>query len=371
MIGAQRAIQRIRLGLSRRSSWTCGSAGIIKSFDTTQLGLGALSKLQQASAACSRVAFVEASNFPEAISTQQELDLRCLHPRCPMGQGAPDWEHVVDLPELRVRRGDRAALLASLNGHFLRPPSNPLMLSPAPTANGALLRRLVQLCPCLSNQFDYPVSASAVVHLCELTLGHRIGPASVQAAFEVQHPRNRNWRYPPNRVPEAGVGDISELLCSDLLSNEGVPQMDNSADDWPVWRVPGHILLNKGRMRDLKALGDILIPCAPTNLIVSVKTESARERLLYSANSIEGVGFGFFSQPEEFTSRRRIQLFKRMGFSALYLPDATLAAVAVALNARGAALDDVQNIYGTHLYRGHSAFADDMRRVAGRSAFDL
>jgi hypothetical protein len=64
--------------------------------------------------------------------------------------------------------------------------------------------------------------------------------------------------------------------------------------------MPGHILLNEGPMQSLQALGDILIPCAPTNLVISVKSEVARERLLYSANSIEGVGFGFFKEPEEF-----------------------------------------------------------------------
>ncbi|MGL3210520.1 hypothetical protein [Bradyrhizobium sp. BR 1433] len=84
--------------------------------------------------------------------------------------------------------------------------------------------------------------------------------------------------------------------------------------------MPGHILLNQKKMKDLQAPGDIMIPCAPPNLLISVKTETARERLLYSANSID-IGFGFFSQPYEFWTRSRVRLFKRMGFSAIYLPD--------------------------------------------------
>ena len=182
---------------------------------------------------------------------------------------------------------------------------------------------------------DVPVDARAVVHLCELTLGDRISSGNVGQAFAIQHPNGRAWRYPPFRVPAAGVGEISELLCSDLLANEGVPRMGSDSKGWPDWRMPGHALLNKGALRDLRALGDILIPCAPTNLLVSVKTESARERLLYSANSIEGIGVGFFNQPDEFVTKRRIQLFKRMGFSAIYMPDNTIDQVRTTLTERG------------------------------------
>ena len=291
-----------------------------------------------------------------------------------MGAGAGNWDEVAEIvvpPRAPARARKVADLAAALNRDFNLPPGAIATALPVPTRVRGHFQSLLNLCPCLVTQLDSPVSASAVVHLCELTLGARISSANIGQAFAIQHPNGRAWRYPPSRVPTAGVGEISELLCSDLLENEGVPRMGLNPDKWPDWRVPGHALLNKGALRDLRALGDILIPCAPTNLLISVKTESARERLLYSANSIEGIGFGFFNQADEFVTRRRIQLFKRMGFSAIYMPDDTLVQIEAELARRGEDIADVQNIYGTQLYRPHSIFTSDMRRIVGRSAFDL
>ena len=300
--------------------------------------------------------------------------MECLHPFCPIGTGAGNWDEVAETvvpPRASGRARKVAGLAAALNRDFNLPPAAIATALPLPTRIQAHLDTLLNLCPCLVNQLDSSVSASAVVHLCELTLVARISSANIGQAFAIQHPNGRAWRYPPFRVPTASVGEISELLCSDLLANEGVPRMGLNPDKWPDWQVPGHALLNKGALRDLRALGDILIPCAPTNLLISVKTESARERLLYSANSIEGIGFGFFNQADEFVTRRRIQLFKRMGFSAIYMPDDTLEQIEAELARRGEDIADVQNIYGTQLYRPHSIFTSDMRRIVGRSAFDL
>ncbi|MDQ3246223.1 MAG: hypothetical protein M3Q52_04905, partial [Pseudomonadota bacterium] len=119
-----------------------------------------------------------------------------------------------------------------------------------------------------------------------------------------------------------------EMLFSEVLTDVGIPPMRLIADGpdrgWPIWSTPGHVLLNEGKMNDMRAFGDLLVPCAPTNLVISVKSEAARERLLYSSNAIEGIGFGFFNQPEEFWSVLRMKLYKRMGFSAIYLPSQTL-----------------------------------------------
>lgn len=291
-----------------------------------------------------------------------------------MGTGARSWNDVAELvvPAGARRRAQAVAdLTAALDRDFAQAPGAVAASLPEPTTVNAHFRRLLSLCPCLANQMDVPVDARAVVHLCELTLGGRISSGNVGQAFAIQHPNGRAWRYPPFRVPTAGVGEISELLCSDLLANEGVPRMGLDGDGWPDWRMPGHALLNTGALRDLRALGDILIPCAPTNLLISVKTESARERLLYSANSIEGIGFGFFNQPDEFVTKRRIQLFKRMGFSAIYMPDVTIDQIRATLTARGVNPTSVQNIYGSQLYRPHSIFTSDMSRIVGRSTFDL
>ena len=158
-----------------------------------------------------------------------------------------------------------------------------------------------------------------------------------------------------------------EMLCSEVLSTAGIPAMSLGEDRWPVWQMPGHILLNEGRMSSLQALGDLLIPCAPTNLVVSVKSEVARERLLYSANSIEGIGFGFFKEPEEFWTDSRMSLYKRMGFTAIYMPDETHRLVLEHIVAAGSRRHAI-NINGTALYRPLTLFADDMLRVIGRSS---
>jgi hypothetical protein len=113
-----------------------------------------------------------------------------------------------------------------------------------------------------------------------------------------------------------------------------------------------------------------MVPCAPTNLVISVKSEAARERLLYSSNSIEGIGFGFFNQASEFWSIDRMRLYKRMGFSAIYMPASTHAEVAARLAGSNTAMHAV-NVNGTALYRRLDDFGADMARVVGKSSLDL
>lgn len=157
-----------------------------------------------------------------------------------------------------------------------------------------------------------------------------------------------------------------EMLCSEVLNSAGIPSMELDEEQWPEWRMPGHILINSGRMGILKALGDILIPCAPTNLVISVKSEAARERLLYSANSIEGIGFGFFSEAREFWTVSRMTLYKRMGFSAIYMPKKTHKEIFHHMKKEEK--KHAVNINGSDLYRPLDQFGDDMRRVVGRSS---
>lgn len=161
-----------------------------------------------------------------------------------------------------------------------------------------------------------------------------------------------------------------ENLCSEVLDNEGIPAMDLDESGWPIWRMPGHIKLNAGQMNSVKAFGDILIPAAPSNIIISVKTQAARERLLYSANMIEGVGFGFFDEPKEFWSQSRMNLFKRMGFTAIYLPDSTQ--IALHTHIVSSHLESFAvNINGRQLYRPLSSFGADMRSIVGKSTLQL
>jgi hypothetical protein len=294
--------------------------------------------------------------------------MHCFHPHCPAGNGAGSWDEVVDLPLLKAGKLEKLMLLAALKKDF-GPLASPAIAKPVPTGNAALVTRLLRLCPCLFNQIERPASAESIVHLCEISLGTNITAANVYDAFLVQYPNKETFTFPP-LVGSATSGTIMEMLCSEVLQHEQIPRMSVNDEGWPIWQPPGHMLLNQGKMRELQALGDILIPCAPTNLLISVKTEAARERLLYSANSIEGIGFGFFKEPDEFWTRSRMLLFKRMGFSAIYLPDTTHAAIFAKLKEREHENYAV-NLNGTLLYRPLSIFGSDMRRVAGRSSFDL
>lgn len=229
---------------------------------------------------------------------------------------------------------------------------------------------MLRLCPCLYNQVGAKPSSRAIVHFCEITIEDRIVSTNVNLAFKVQHPKlPPPFKYPPALKGGQG-GTIMELLCSEVLTNEGIPEMQIGQDKWPNWQMPGHVLLNEGKMQALKAFGDIMIPCAPTNLVISVKSEAARERLLYSSNSIEGIGFGFFKYPGEFWTPSRMNLYKRMGFSAIYMPDETHAAVMARVTAKGVASHAV-NINGTPLYRPHSVFGKDMLKVVGKSSLTL
>lgn len=294
--------------------------------------------------------------------------VRCLHSHCPLGNGIAAWDEVVDLPELKAGRA-RAALLADLNADFSLQPTAVVAPAQAPTTNAALLTRLLVMAPCLVNQMDVNVTSNAIVHLYELTLNSRITVNNVEAAFYIQHPgRGVGYAFPPVRQFAGAGGTIMELLCSEVLTSAGIPGMAPGAGEWPVWNMPGHIVLNNGKMSELKALGDILIPCAPTNLLISVKSEKARERLLYSANSIEGIGFGFFNQPDEFWTDSRMQLYKRMGFSAIYMPGVTVDAIHRHVGRRNTRR---LNVYGTELYRPITDFGTDMNRVVGKSAFAL
>jgi hypothetical protein len=282
---------------------------------------------------------------------------------------AGGWADVVDNPELGARISQKTTLKAILNSDFNVAPADPPVARAAPTTSRALLRRLLTLCPCLYNQIDVRTTPRAVIHFCEMALKAPITSSNVHDAFLAQHPSAPRFNPSPIQSCTDG-GTVMEMLCSEVLNSHGIPEMKLDTDDWPLWSMPGHVLLNQGRINALRALGDIMIPCAPTNLVISVKSEAARERLLYSANSIEGIGFGFFNQPSEFWTVSRMSLFKRMGFSAIYMPDNTHKQIMDHLKIEGTERHAV-NINGSGLYRPLTLFGDDIRRVVGRSSMLL
>lgn len=291
--------------------------------------------------------------------------MECLHPHCPLGNGAQNWATVAGDPYIVKRRNDHGPLLAFLNNLPVGVGIRVLV----PQLPNALVNRLLEKCPCLFSQLNIRPTARGIVHLSEISIGDPINVNNVVAAYNVSHPNNENFTHPPVNGGRPSGGDVMEELCSETLTNAGIPLMNINPDRTVNWRMPGHINMNKGRMRELKAFGDILIPCAPTNLIISVKSESARERLLYSANMIEGIGFGFFNQPDEFWSELRIKMYKRMGFTAIYMPDVTHTQIITHLQHNGR--NTPLNINGTDLYRPISQFGQDMLIVVGNSTLNL
>jgi hypothetical protein len=161
-----------------------------------------------------------------------------------------------------------------------------------------------------------------------------------------------------------------EALCSETLTNEGVPHMSEKSNGDFVWASPSHVSLNRGSLRRLKLYGDFLIPAAPHNILISVKSEAARERFVVSGNRLESVGFGFFNDASEFWTENRMNQLKRWGFVAVYMPSATLLAIDNKLARTGHGSFAI-NVNGKSLFRPLSQFGSDMLSVAGRVSYDL
>lgn len=287
----------------------------------------------------------------------------CLHPHCPMGTGLGNWDDVLGHPSLRIRPVDKPRFLAVLS--TCNSLSGPSASSDTALLSSAGFKRILEACPCLYVQVGVRVSARAVVHLCEVTLGTRITSLNVCDAFDVQHPsKPPHYLFSP-LVSGASGGDIMEALCSEVLENHGVPHMQDGSDGWPQWSNRSHVSLNQGEFHHLKLYGDILVPCAPHNLLISVKSEAARERFVVSGNRLESVGFGFFSDASEFWTVNRMSLLKRWGFVAVYMPSATLSNIISHLSASNTNNHNV-NINGRPLYRDLRDFGGDIHRVAGR-----
>jgi len=135
------------------------------------------------------------------------------------------------------------------------------------------------------------------------------------------------------------TGTILEQLCKFGL--------DAAVTDTPatVHRIP----------RQWKWVGDFSIPGDPFNLVISVKSFKARERVLASGSGSvlsPTVGWGAFNDPEEFTASRIISYAYR-GFVSIYMPERTrdsLAPDALAF----------RNINGRPFIRPHRDFVPDI-----------
>jgi hypothetical protein len=135
----------------------------------------------------------------------------------------------------------------------------------------------------------------------------------------------------------ATTGRITELLCQLALDATLHDRFSKLAKEWE-W------------------LGDFSLQGVPFNLLVSVKSFTAKERLIASGSRsllIPTVGWGLLKEASEWTVRRT-QSYVFAGFVAIYLPRTTLEEI-------GSDAKSVLNVNGHRLLRGLDEFLPDLR----------
>ena len=104
------------------------------------------------------------------------------------------------------------------------------------------------------------------------------------------------------------TGTISERICGwalDAALPDGYFRNTSNEDKW---------------------LGDYIMLGAPFNVVVSVKSYKAKERLLVSGSGsllVPTIGWGLFDDPTEF-KLERLKNYLYRGFIAIYMPKSTL-----------------------------------------------
>lgn len=133
------------------------------------------------------------------------------------------------------------------------------------------------------------------------------------------------------------TGTITERICSWAL---------NSVDEQIFYRLTG---------KNTKWLGDFALLGFPLNLIVSVKSFKAKERLLMSGTGsqlVPTIGYGLFDDASEFSYDRLVS-YRMRGFLAIYMPKSTF-------NSLSRDSREFKNWNGTALIRKIEALPADL-----------
>ena len=125
------------------------------------------------------------------------------------------------------------------------------------------------------------------------------------------------------------VYEVIEALR--LINNENTIQVGTTGTisdricEWALQVVGAHIYYRLTK-KDVKWLGDYGLLGYPLNLIISVKSFKAKERLLMSGTGsqlVPTIGFGLFDDPKEFSAARLVS-YRLRGFLAIYMPSKTM-----------------------------------------------
>jgi|SRR6202167_684042 hypothetical protein len=158
----------------------------------------------------------------------------------------------------------------------------------------------------------------------------------------VAHLQAVNAEHP---IPAATTGNISERLCRYGLQAAVAGPNGGAFEQMPdYW----------------KWVGDFYLLGEPFNIIVSVKSFAARERLLASGSGnllSPTVGWGLFNQPAEF-GYERVFSYAYRGFSAIYAPTALIQALPANVMA-------FTNINGNPLMRDLATLVADVQHMMG------
>lgn len=139
-------------------------------------------------------------------------------------------------------------------------------------------------------------------------------------------------------IPVGSTGTISERLCR-LALNATFPKHHN--------KITGH---------NWKWLGDFAVWGNPFNLLISVKSFKAKERLLISGSGgilTPTVGWGLFNDPAEW-GEQRVKSYLYRCFIAIYMPRSTY-------NQLSPEAKDVENVNGLRLLRPLDQFITDLQ----------
>jgi hypothetical protein len=112
-------------------------------------------------------------------------------------------------------------------------------------------------------------------------------------------------------------------------------------------------------------VGDFVLMGIPFNVIVSVKSFSAKERLLVSGSGTAlapTIGYGWFKNPEEFKNKNRLQAYKVRGFTSIYMPKYTLKELPNEAK-------QFTNINGNPFLRLIENFPEDISMVMGKNKY--